>query len=200
TKFLDQFTRKLDELNDLLSNNHIFVRRTANVGIISAEDAVEYGFTGVNLRASGVDWDLRRDEPYSVYPELDFEVCVGTGMKGTVGDSWDRYQVRVLEMYECVKMIKQALDQLPPGDFCGKVPKMLKATKGREVYVRTENPRGELAFYIIGGGKNIPQRVKARAPAFVSLCPIEDLFHHMYVADLVAALGSLDIVMGQVDR
>ncbi len=199
-EFLLQFTPKLEELNDLLSNNHIFVKRTGNVGIISAEDAIEYGFTGPNLRASGIDWDLRRDEPYSVYPEVEFEVCVGKGLKGTVGDSWDRYYVRVQEMFECSKMILQALDQLPPGEICGKVPKVLKAPKGREVYVRTENPRGELAFYIVSSGKNIPHRVKTRAPAFVSLCPIEDLFHHMYVADLVAALGSLDVVMGQVDR
>jgi NADH-quinone oxidoreductase subunit D len=199
-KFIDQFEAKLDELDDLLTHNHIFVRRTANIGIITAEQAVEYGLTGPNLRASGVDFDLRRDETYSVYPELSFEVPLGSGMKGTVGDSWDRYWVRVQEMREATKIIRQALEQLPPGDHQGKVPKVLKAPKGREAYVRTENPRGELAFYLVSDGRNIPYRARTRAPAFVSLCPIEDLFQNMYVADLVAAVGSLDIVMGQVDR
>jgi NADH-quinone oxidoreductase subunit D len=200
TKFLDQFEAKVDSLDDLLTNNLIFIRRTANIGTLSAEQAIEYGWTGPNLRASGVDWDLRRDEPYSVYPELEFDVPVGHGMKGETGDSWDRYWVRVQEMRQAVRLIRQALDQLPPGDHCGKVPKVMKAPKGREVYVRTENPRGELAFYLISEGKNIPYRVKVRAPTFVSLCHIEDLWGSMYVADLVAAVGSLDIVMGQVDR
>jgi NADH-quinone oxidoreductase subunit D len=199
-KWLDQFDARLDEINDLLTHNHIFVRRTANVGIVTPEEAVEYGFTGPNLRASGIDWDLRRDEPYSVYPELSFEIPVGRGIKGTVGDSWDRYWVRFEEMRQCSRMIRQAIEHLPAGPHCGPVPKVLKAPKGREVYVRTENPRGELAFYIVSEGKNIPYRVKVRAPAFVSLCVIEDLWTNIFVADLVAAVGSLDIVMGQVDR
>ena len=198
--FVGQFDEKLDALDDLLTNNHIFVRRTADVGLVTAEQAIEYGFTGPNLRASGVDWDLRRDEPYSVYPELEFEVPVGKGIKGTVGDSWDRYWVRVQEMRQCARLIRQAIDRLPPGKHLGKVPKMLKAPKDREIYFRMENPRGELGFYVIGGGKNIPYRVKVRAPTFVSLCHIEDIWTNIYVADLVAALGSLDIVMGQVDR
>lgn len=198
--FVGQFDEKLDALDDLLTNNHIFVRRTANVGLVTAEQAIEYGFTGPNLRASGVDWDLRRDEPYSVYPELEFEVPVGKGIKGTVGDSWDRYWVRIQEMRQSARLIRQAIDRLPPGKHVGKVPKILKAPKDREIYVRMENPRGELAFYVIGGGKNVPYRVRVRAPTFVSLCHIEDIWTNIYVADLVAALGSLDIVMGQVDR
>jgi NADH-quinone oxidoreductase subunit D len=147
-----------------------------------------------------VDCDLRRDEPYSVYPDLEFEVPVGKGIKGTVGDSWDRYWVRVQEMRQSARLIRQAIDRLPPGAHVGKVPKVLKAPKDREVYFRMENPRGELGFYVISGGKNIPYRVKVRAPTFVSLCHIEDIWTNIYVADLVAALGSLDIVMGQVDR
>ncbi len=199
-KFLDQFDARIDELNDLLTHNHIFVRRTANVGVVTPAQAVEYGYTGPNLRASGIDWDLRRDEPYSAYPELNFEVPVGRGQKGTVGDSWDRYWVRVEEMRQCARIIRQAIEQLPAGPYRGSVPKILKAPKGREVYVRTENPRGETAFYVISDGKNIPYRVKIRAATFVSLCVIEDLWTNIYVADLVAAAGSLDIVMGQVDR
>ncbi|GMV64774.1 MAG: hypothetical protein AMXMBFR75_05790 [Candidatus Hinthialibacteria bacterium] len=199
-RFVDQFDAKLDALNDLLTNNHIFVRRTANVGVITREQAIEYGFTGPNLRASGVDWDLRRDQPYSVYPELEFSIPVGKGEKGTVGDSWDRYWIRVEEMRQSNRMVRQAIEQLPPGPHCGAVPRVLKAPKGREVYVSTENPRGELAFYIVSEGKTIPYRVKTRAPAFVSLCVIEDLWTNIFVADLVAAMGSLDIVMGQVDR
>jgi NADH-quinone oxidoreductase subunit D len=199
-KFLDQFEARLDELNDLLTHNHIFIRRTANVGVITPDQAIEYGFTGPNLRASGIDWDLRRDDPYSVYPELKFEIPVGKGMKGTVGDSWDRYWVRFEEMRQCARMTRQAIEQLPAGPICAKVPRVLKAPMGREVYVRTENPRGELAFYIVSDGKNIPYRVKVRAPTFISLCMIEDLWTNIFVADLVAAVGSLDIVMGQVDR
>jgi len=198
--FVDRFEEKLDALDDLLTNNHIFVKRTANVGVITAEQAIEYGQTGPILRASGVDWDLRRDEPYSVYPELEFEIPVGRGIKGTTGDSWDRYWVRVQEMRQASRLIRRAVDRLPPGDFCGKAPKVLKGPKGREVYVRTENPRGEIAFYVVSDGKNMPYRVKVRAPTYVSLCLVEDLFSNVYVADLVAALGSLDIVMGQVDR
>jgi NADH-quinone oxidoreductase subunit D len=199
-QFVNQFEEKLDALNDLLTSNQIFIKRTANVGVITREQAIDYGFTGPNLRGSGVDWDLRRDVPYSVYPELEFSIPVGRGEKGMTGDSWDRYWIRVEEMRQSNRMIRQAVEQLPGGPWAGKVPKVLKAPKGREVYVSTENPRGELGFYIVSDGKNIPYRVKTRAPAFVSLCHIEDLWRNIYLADLVAAVGSLDIVMGQVDR
>jgi len=197
--FLGQFVPKLDALNELLSYNQIFVRRTADVGVLSAEKAIAYGCTGPILRASGVDWDLRRDEPYSVYDQFDWNVCVGKGDKGTVGDTWDRYMVRVREMYECVKICEQALDAIPEGKFRAKLPRKFKPPAG-ECYFRAENPRGELAFYIVSNGDTVPERVKVRGPSFCNLSVIHELTRNMLVSDLVAVLGSFDLVMGEVDR
>jgi len=200
-KFIQQFPAKLDSLNQLLSFNQIFIKRTANVTPVSAERAIAYGFTGPMLRASGVDWDLRRDDTYSIYNRFQFGIPFGKGMQGTVGDCWDRYYQRVLEMYESVRILEQVIAGFPEGgQFRAKVPPRLKPPKGGEVYVRTECPRGELAFYMISDGSNTPYRMKIRGPSFCNLSILEDLTHDTLIADLVATVGSIDLVLGEVDR
>jgi len=151
------------------------------------------------LRGSGFKWDLRRNDPYSVYPKLNFDIPVGKGEMGTIGDSWDRYYVRVLEMEESLKIIEQALDQLPDGDVTPAIPKRIKPPVG-QVYARVENPRGELGYFIISNGTPNPFRVKVRAPSFVNLGIMDVLCRGHMVADVVAILGSVDIVLGEVDR
>ncbi len=197
--FLRQYVSKLDAINELLSYNRIFIRRTANVGPLSAEKAIACGCTGPILRASGVDWDLRRDEPYSIYDKFDWNVCVGKGEKGQLGDTWDRYMVRVREMYECVKICEQALEGIPEGPFRAKVPRNFKPPAG-ECYFRAENPRGELAFYVVSDGSKRPVRVKVRGPSFCNLSVVQELSRNMLVSDFVAVVGSFDLVMGEVDR
>lgn len=199
-RFLKQIRPKLDSVNQLLSYNGIFIKRTANIAVISAERAIANGLTGPMLRASGVDWDLRRDEPYSIYPKLHFDIPVGKGEKGQVGDNWDRYMVRVLEMYESVKILEQVCEGIPEGPFKGKVPIRLKPPKGAEVYVRQECPRGEVAFYIVSDGSNVPYRMRVRGPSFCNLSIFEEITRNMLIADVVATLGTLDLVMGEVDR
>ncbi len=199
--FLKQFPAKLDSYNQLLTYNHIFIKRTADIAVLTADRAIAYGVTGPMLRASGVNWDLRHDEPYSIYDKLDFETAVGKGEKGSVGDNWDRYWVRVKEMYESVRILEQVIDGFPEGgEFRGKVPASIRPPKDAEVYVRSECPRGELAFYLISDGKNVPYRLKVRGPSFCNLCCFEELTRDMLVADVVATLGTIDIVMGEVDR
>ncbi|MBI1389583.1 MAG: NADH-quinone oxidoreductase subunit D [bacterium] len=197
--FLKQFRAKLDSLNELLSFNHIFIRRAANIGVIPGEQAIAYGMTGPMLRASGVDWDMRRDEPYSIYPKLNFDVPVGQGLKGKTGDNWDRYWVRVQEMYESMKILEQVIDGLPEGEFRAKVPAILRPPAA-EVYCRQECPRGEVAFYLISDGGKTPYRMKVRGPSFCNLSILETISKDMLIADLVSTLGSFDIVMGEVDR
>src|SRR3972149_1022122 len=167
-EFVDYFRPLIKELNDLLSYNKIFIERTANIGILSKEMAINYGVTGPMLRASGMKWDLRKDDPYSVYDKFDYDIPVGEGRMGTVGDSWDRYFVRVLEMEESLKIIEQAVAQIPDGDVSSAIPKRIKPPVG-QVYARVENPRGELGYFIISNGTTSPFRIKVRAPSFVNL-------------------------------
>ena len=141
-EFIDYFTPQIDEFDQLLTYNKIFIERTADVGILPPDVAINYGVTGPSLRGSGVSWDLRKDEPYAVYPELEFNVPVGTGKLGTAGDCWDRYYVRVLEMRESVKIIDQALKKIPDGDSHAAIPKKVRPPK-RSVYSRFESDRGE---------------------------------------------------------
>ncbi len=164
-----------------------------------AEVAINYGVTGPNLRASGVDWDLRKNEAYSIYDKFDFNVILGDGQMGTLGDSWDRYYVRVLEMKESIKIISQALDQIPEGDIHEAKPKKIRPKAG-SVYSRYETARGDLGFYIISDGKNIPQRLKMRSPAFSNLSVISEIAEGWMMSDLITILGSLDIVLGEIDR
>lgn len=198
-EFVSSFRPKIKELNDLLTTNSIFIDRTANVGVLPAEVAINYSASGPMLRGSGVSWDLRKNDSYSIYDRFEFEVPVGKGEVGTVGDCWDRYIVRVREMEESLKIIEQALDQMPDeGDVKEAVPRRIRSKEG-EVYVRTETPRGELGYYIISE-KSGPYRIKARTPSFVNLSILPAISKGALVADLVAIVGSIDIVLGGVDR
>ena len=198
-KFCKYFRPKITELNNLLTYNGIFIKRTANVGILPGDVAINYGCSGPMLRGSGVNWDLRRDEPYSVYDRFEWEVQVGTGEVGTVGDCWDRYMVRVREMEQSLNIIEQALARLPEGDVFSAIPKRIRPPAG-DVYVRSESPRGEIGFYIISDGSTSPYRVKARSPAFVNLSVLPEISKGYMIADMVAIVGSVDIVLGEVDR
>ncbi|MVZ65117.1 NADH-quinone oxidoreductase subunit D [Sphingobacterium sp. DK4209] len=206
-EFVSYFKPKLIELDDLLSNNEIFIARTANIGILPADVAINYGCSGPMLRASGVKWDLRRIDGYSAYPELDFEIPVGKGEMGQLGDCWDRYKVRVDEVKESVKIIEQCLERLLKDfkrttefDPRALVPKKVNL-KAQDYYVRAENPKGELGFYFVTAEKtDIPRRVKARGPSFNNLSVLPELGKGVLIADLIAILGSIDIVLGEVDR
>ncbi|MEK6797700.1 MAG: NADH-quinone oxidoreductase subunit D [Planctomycetota bacterium] len=206
SEFLDYFETKIDDYNNLLSFNHIFVKRTGSVGVISVSDAIAYGLTGPCLRASGIRWDLRKARPYDGYEKYEFDVPVGLppGVGGvpegvTVGDCWSRYFVRVLEMTQSVRIVRQALDQLPDGDFRAAKCTTLKLP-ANEVYVEIENPRGQLGFLVVGDGSAIPSRVKARGPSFCNLCITSKVGRNILLADVPAILGSFDVVMGEVDR
>lgn len=218
-KFLDEVVVNFDESERLLTRNRIFVDRTKDIGVISKEDAIDYGLTGPNLRGSGMDFDLRKAHPYLVYDQLEFDVPVGT-----VGDCYDRYLVRMEEMRQSVRILKQCLDKLPDGPINvpdGKIvlpPKdkvlssmeelihqFLLVTQGvncppGEVYFGAENPKGELGFYINSRGGGTPHRLKIRAPSFVNLSILHKLLPGHMVSDTVAILGSLDFVMGECDR
>jgi NADH-quinone oxidoreductase subunit D len=198
-EFVEYFKPRITSLNNLLSYNKIFIERTANVGVLPIDVAVNYGITGPMLRASGMKWDLRKDDAYSVYNKFDFDIPVGQGLQGTVGDCWDRYYVRVLEMEQSLRIIDQALNQLPEGDVTAALPKRIKPPEGT-IYSRAENPKGELGFYIESRGGVNPFRVKVRPPSFVNLSVINELCKGHFVADVIAILGSIDIVLGEVDR
>ena len=198
-EFLDYFEPKIDEYNSLISYNKIFVHRLANVAVISAKDAVGYGLTGPNLRGSGVKFDLRKDEPYSVYPKLEFDVCVGTGERGVLGDCFDRYMVRINEMRQSVRILRQAVAQIPEGPVIAKVPRLFKPAAG-EVYFRSECPRGETGFYIISDGTTNPSRLKIRTGSFVTMNIFETVTKGLMIADIVAVIGSFDIILPEIDR
>jgi NADH-quinone oxidoreductase subunit D len=204
--FLDYFEPKLDEYNTLLSFNHIFIKRTAGVGVISAQDAIQWGLSGPCLRGSGVKWDLRKSAPYDLYDRFDFEVPVGVDgghddipRDVVVGDSWSRYFVRMLEIRQSVRIVRQALEQLPEGDFRAKVPRTLKLPAG-EIYHEIEAARGQLGFFIVTDGQAVPSRVKVRGPSFCNLSILHHMCRDVLLADVPAIVGSIDIVMGEVDR
>jgi len=206
-EFVDYFKPKMVELNELLTNNQVFINRTANVGILPLDVAINYGCSGPMLRGSGLKWDLRRVDGYSVYPELDFEIPVGKGEMGTVGDCWDRFKVRIDEIGESLKMIEQCVGRLqkelkrtPDFDPRGKLPRKI-IPKAQDYYMRAENPKGELGFYYIADGKTeIPKRIKARGPSFNNLSVLPAISKGVMIADLVAIIGSIDIVLGELDR
>ena len=197
--FCTYFKPKITELNDLLSYNKIFIERTANVGVLPADVAVNFGVTGPALRGSGLKFDLRKNDPYSIYDRFDFDIPVGRGLKGTVGDCWDRYMVRVSEMEQSVRIIEQAVEQLPAGDVQSALPKRIRPEAG-DVYVRTETPKGELGYYVVSDGSATPFRVKVRPPCFVNLSALPAMCRGAMISDVVAILGSIDIVLGEVDR
>ena len=189
-----QLKQGIEECDGLLSGSEMFLARTKGIGSISAEDAIDYGVTGPALRASGVLEDVRISEPYSIYDRFEFGIPVGSN-----GDCWDRYYVRVEEMRQSLTIIEQAMEQMEPGPIMAKVRRIVRPPKG-EVYMRTESPRGDFGVYLVSDGSDKPYRVKVRAPSFATLQALRHMLRDAYVADAVVVLGSIDIVMGEVDR
>ena len=183
----------LDEYDKLFAGNEIFQARMKNTSIISRKDALRFGMSGPNLRASGVEYDIRKIDKYSSYDKFDFDIPVGT-----TGDNWDRYMVRINEIKESAKIIQQAMDNMPDGPFMAKVPKMFKPPKG-EAYHRVENTRGELGFYIVSDGTTKPYRVHIRRPSFINLQALDHMCKGMLLADAVTAFATIDPLMGEVD-
>ena len=206
-EFINYLKPKMVEIRELIIENKIFVQRTANIGILPLDLAINYGCTGPVLRGSGLKFDLRRVDGYSVYPELDFDIPVGKGEMGTVGDCWDRNFVRVLECDESIKIIEQCLVQLMGDhkrtrDFNPQamLPKKVRP-QAMDLYFRAENPKGELGFFFRTDGRSdVPLRVKARACSFHNLSVVPEISRGAMLADLVAIVGSVDLVMGEVDR
>jgi NADH-quinone oxidoreductase subunit D len=217
--FLDRFIPQLDEIDRLLTRNKIFVDRTRDIGVIPKDRAIAYAISGPNLRGSGIEHDLRRRHPYLDYEQYDFEIPIGS-----VGDCYDRYLIRIEEMRQSVRILRQVIDKLPSGpinvaDWKNMLPpksrvmtKMeelihhfivvtagLDAPPG-EIYFGAENPKGELGFYINSKGGGVPHRLKIRAPSFVNLSILPELLPGCMMSDIVAILGSLDFVMGECDR
>jgi NADH-quinone oxidoreductase subunit D len=191
---IDQLERGIEECDDLLSQNEMFLARTKGIGVISAKEAIDLGVTGPALRACGVPEDVRVSEPYSIYDRFDFGIPVGTQ-----GDCWDRYYVRVEEMRQSLSIIRQAMRNLPEGEIAAKVSRIPRPPKG-EVYLRTESPRGDFGVFLVSDGSDTPYRVKVRAPSFCNLQALQAMLRDAYVADAVVVLGSIDIVLGEVDR
>ncbi len=217
--FTSVFPDRLREYHDLLTNNQLWLERTKNVAVLSAQDAIAYGASGPVLRGSGVVWDIRKAFPYSGYEKFDFEIPVGTN-----GDVYDRYLVRMLEMEQSLKIVNQALEGMPAGHYRVSNPKVAPPPKWQltgsmeavihhfklytegyrpppgEVFVRTESPKGELGFYIVSNGTAKPYRMYVRAPSFANLEALPLMIKGQLLADVVAAIGSIDIVLGEVDR
>ena len=192
--FCTMFLPKVDEYEELLTHNRIWVSRLKDVGILSAEECKEYGVTGPVLRAAGVKWDLRKAQPYSGYEKYDFEIPTRQN-----GDTYDRYIVRMQEMRQSVRIMEQAVDSLAEGPIMGKVGKVIKPPVG-EAYVSIEAPKGELGYYVVCDGSTQPYRVRVRPPSFVNLQALGRMIRGGLVADVVAVIGTLDIVLGEVDR
>ncbi|MEH7252925.1 NADH-quinone oxidoreductase subunit D [Neobacillus niacini] len=193
-EFIPYMREQLKGYHDLVSGNEIFLDRVKGVGVYSKEDAINYSLSGPNLRSTGVKWDLRKDEPYSIYDRFDFNVVT----KET-GDCLARYHVRLEEIEESLKILEQACEQFPAeGEIMAKVPKIIKAPKG-EAFVRIESPRGEIGCYIASDGKKEPYRLKFRRPSFYNLQILPKLLIGENIANLVAILGAVDIVLGEVD-
>jgi NADH-quinone oxidoreductase subunit D len=217
--FLSYFPDRMDEYEELLTNNPIWMGRTKGVGLLSREDALDLGATGPTARASGIDWDLRRDAPYSGYERFQFQIPVRTE-----GDVYARYLVRLAEMRESVKIVQQAMDGLPEGPIRAHAPGVVLPEREKmktemealiyhfkivtegfrvpagEVYQAVESPRGEMGYYVVSDGTAHPYRVKVRAPSFANLQALPKIAEGRMVADLVACIGSIDIVLGEIDR
>jgi NADH-quinone oxidoreductase subunit D len=218
-KFVAHLPGVIEEVEKLLNGNKIFTDRTQKIGIIPKELAIAYGVTGPNLRGSGVEFDLRKNHPYLCYPELDFDVPVGT-----VGDCYDRWLVRIEEIRQSCRILNQCIANMPGGPFCYQDPKLLLPNKEKvltkmeelihqfilvtegpncppgEVYFEAENPKGQLGFYIVSKGGGVPWRLKIRSPSFVNLSILPEMLKGHMIADVVAILGSIDFVMGECDR
>ncbi|MFC4350779.1 NADH-quinone oxidoreductase subunit D [Fodinicurvata halophila] len=218
-EFCEDFPKLIDDYEGLLNNNRIYRQRTVDIGVVSAEEAQDWGFSGPMLRGSGIPWDLRRAQPYEVYDQLDFQIPVGKN-----GDCFDRYLVRMEEMRQSVKIVLQCLDKLPEGPVMVENQKITPPRRGEmkrsmealihhfklytegyhvppgETYAAVEAPKGEFAVYLVSDGTNRPYRCKLRAPGFVHLSAMDFMCRGHMLADSVAILGSMDIVFGEVDR
>jgi NADH-quinone oxidoreductase subunit D len=199
--WVDHFQPLMEEFDRLITVNDIYIKRLANVAVITAEEAKDWGLVGPNLRGSGLPWDLRKEDRYSVYPELEFDVPVGKGQYGTLGDCWDRFYVRSEECKESAKILRQALDKIdehPEDDIVGKLPKKLKPEG--EAYARVESARGDMGCYVIGRGGEEPYRVRFRTGSFTAMGIIEAKSPGLFLADLVALIASFDVVAPEIDR
>jgi len=218
-EWCDQFDGFMDDLENLLTENRIFKQRTVDVGVVTAEDALNLGFSGPMLRASGVPWDLRRAEPYEVYDRMEFDIPVGKS-----GDCYDRYLIRMLEMRESVRIMRQCIRDMPEGPVRTDDRKVtppprremktsmealihhfklftegVRVPEG-EVYVATENPKGEFGIYLVSDGTNRPYRCKIRSPGYVHLQALDEMSRGHQLADVVAIIGAMDVVFGEIDR
>ncbi len=191
---MDRMDKIADDIDQLVTGNELIKMRTVDVGIIPAAKALEYGLTGPNLRASGVAYDLRKVENYLPYDDVDFDVAVRDG-----GDCFDRYMVRLDEIRQSAKIVRQAIEKIPTGPLQAKVPRVLKVPKG-QVYSRAENPKGEFGYYIVSEGGKMPYRLKIRSTSFSNLTILPWVLKDQLIPDLVAIMGSLDFVLGDVDR
>jgi NADH-quinone oxidoreductase subunit D len=199
--FLDHFEKILDEFNRLITYNEIFIKRLANLAPIPKQMAIDYCLVGPNLRASGVNFDVRKQLPYSVYPELQFDVPLGKGEQGSQGDSWDRFWCRVEEMRQSCRILRQCLAQIPQEhDIMGKVPRKIKIPEGTEGYSRIESARGDMQYYVVAGAGESAHRVKIRTGSFTAMGIIDILSRGLMIADLVALIASLDVVAPEIDR
>lgn len=194
-ELLPLLAEDIEESDKIITFNEIFISRTKDVGAISAEESIDYGLTGPCLRGCGYEYDVRKAEPYSVYDRFDFDVPVGLD-----GDCWDRHWVRVQEMYQSMRIVEQALEQMPEGPVTSSLGRRLIRPPAGEVYMRAENPRGEIGVYLVSQGTDRPYRLKVRPPSFCNLSALKRLLKDAWVADSVVILGSLDIVLGEVDR
>ena len=192
--FLTSMPGYLDELEALITENEVVLARTRDLGILSAQDAIDASITGPVLRATGVQWDLRKAEPHEVYDRLDFDVPIGS-----VGDTFDRYYVRVQEMRQSLRIVQQCVEQIEPGPVRSETPYFIRPDSV-DTYVGTESPKGELGFYIVSDGGISPYRMHIRAPSFINLTTLRDLLIGWKMADLIVIFGSIDIVVGEVDR
>jgi NADH-quinone oxidoreductase subunit D len=193
-EFVQYFKPRVDEYEYILTNNPIFLGRTKEVGILEKKIAIDYSVTGPNLRAAGLRWDLRKEEPYSIYNRFEFDVPAGTS-----SDVWDRYIVRIQEMRQANRIVEQALESIPEGEIKTKTPTVFRPPKG-EVYARIESTRGEMGFYIVSDGSTIPYRVKLRTASFSNLAVLPIMSRGWKIADIVAIFASLDVIMPDVDR
>jgi len=215
----DQFEPLFNDLDGLLSENRIFKQRTVDIGVVSAEDALNLGFAGPTLRASGVAWDLRKSQPYAVYDRMDFDIPVGEN-----GDCWDRYLVRMLEVIESLKIVRQAIREMPEGPVRTDDKKITPPPRAEmkrsmealihhfklytegvhvpegEVYAAVESGKGEFGVYLVADGTNRPYRCKIRSPGYVHLQALDEMSKGHQLADVVAIIGSIDIVFGEIDR
>jgi NADH-quinone oxidoreductase subunit D len=193
-EFIPYMRDKLEEYHTLVSGNEIFLARIKGIGKYDAQTAIDYGLSGANLRCTGVNWDLRKNQPYGIYDRFQFDVPVRTG-----GDCYDRYVLRMEEIVQSLRILEQAVEQFPEeGETMGKVPRVLRVPEG-EVYTGIESPRGEIGCYIVSKGKDKPYRIKFRRPSFVNLQVLPKLLVGETMTNLIAILGGIDIVVGEVD-